>query len=733
MQEHRWRRRDWVAVGLLAVIAAIFWGNCLWGGKVPVAAIYQRQMLPWAAVSEANGTSRQWDSLLWDSMAQFYPWRLLLHDAAQQGNLPLWNPYQFCGYPFVGNGQSALFYPPNWLYFVVHPKVGMGLSACLHYFLAGLFTFGLARRCHLKTLSALFAALAFSYGGFVVTWIELPTLVNSLIWLPLAWWGVEVICHASDADLGYSEKSTSKPSQIVRGTIMLAAALGLTLLAGHFQIAAYVWVFTALYGLAKLAILLSQRHFHTLRCAAGAVFAAAALAMMLAMTQLLPTLELGSYSSRGAGGPSAAGFEFHRQRALQPLELLTLLQADFLGTPVDGNYPGVSYSEHCAFVGATTLALGLVGLALGWRRKQLWLFAGLAGFALWGAMAGPPAKLLYWGVPKLGQAGGFSRLLSVWTVAAALTGGAGLQVLIDRLHTGKAPAKVIGLLALALLGIELLPWAYRFNPRAEATFVYPETAAIRTLREVTGDRRYVALNDRRAWGLRDVPTGVVLPPNAATVYQVRCVDGYDSLFPLLYRRYAAECEGADPSPLANGNMILTEKASEWLGAAVTTVVAADDGRWLANANRWNGEGVQINFHTTPQHFSRASIWLPAKNMPATIVEDDLNRVRLDVRQKMSETASQSGQQPELRLYDTVYPGWYAWVDGRERAIEAVNETIPAGTKVFRQVKLQSQDKTIDFVYYPASVVCGLFLSLLALLGLIALGMATHRHKAEVAR
>ncbi|MGE5530945.1 MAG: hypothetical protein ACM3VW_02350, partial [Bacteroidota bacterium] len=193
---------DHLAIAGLALLAVVFWGNCLCGGKVPVAAVYQKQMLPWSAVSAAGGETRQWDSLLWDSMAQFYPWRVLLHNAGKQGQLPLWNPYQFCGYPFVGNGQSAMFYPPNWLYFLIHPRIGMGLSAALHFFLGSLFVFGLARIWRLSTIPATFAAIAFAYGGFMVTWIELPTLVNSLIWLPLAWWGIEVICRSEGPSFG---------------------------------------------------------------------------------------------------------------------------------------------------------------------------------------------------------------------------------------------------------------------------------------------------------------------------------------------------------------------------------------------------------------------------------------------------------------------------------------------------------------------------------------------------
>jgi hypothetical protein len=34
----------------------------------------------------------------------------------RRGLIPLWNPHQFCGAPFIANGQSAFFYPPNWLF-----------------------------------------------------------------------------------------------------------------------------------------------------------------------------------------------------------------------------------------------------------------------------------------------------------------------------------------------------------------------------------------------------------------------------------------------------------------------------------------------------------------------------------------------------------------------------------------------------------------------------------------
>ncbi|MEN6642733.1 MAG: hypothetical protein ABFE08_09820, partial [Armatimonadia bacterium] len=675
----RGRQLDWLCVALLGLSALLFWGNCLWGGKVPVAAVYQKQMAPWSATATASASpTRQWDSLLWDSMAQFYSWRLLLHRAGQDGQLPLWNPYQFCGYPFVGNGQSAMFYPPNWLYFAVHPKLGMGLSAALHHFLGALFTFMLARRWKLGRIPALFAAFAFTYGGFMVTWIELPTLVNSLIWLPLAWYALELLVSPAVKE----GPRFSRPTRW-HAALLLAAALSMTLLAGHLQIAAYVWIFTALYALIRL---LTVRLFPTR--ALSLLVTAVVLAGMLAAVQLLPTLELGRYSARGAGGPSQAGFEFHNQRALQPIELLTLLDPNFFGSPVTGDYQGISYSEHCPFVGAVTILLALAALTLGWRQPRTWVFAGVGIFALWGALGGPPAQVLYWGVPKLGQAGGFSRLLSVWTLAGALWGAVGLQSLMDALRKSKGAEKnvggatgpdvrrVVAALALILLLVQLLPWAYRFNPRADAAEVYAETAATRKLVEMTGSDRYMAVQDRTRWGLRDIPD-VLLPPNAATVYGIRSVDGYDSLYPLLYRQYAAEREGADPAPLANGNMLLTSQTAGWyFPYGASTFIGPETVMPLVSVLPWGGDGLAIVggglleriSREAPDpllkhHAPRREFLLPLK--------DDLNQVRIDSLRsmKIGLPLPQPLAAGKVLLIDSYYPGWRAYVDGYPREVE----------------------------------------------------------------
>ena len=709
--------RDLGAVAVLAVLCFGFWADCVAGGRVPVAGIYQQRMLPWAAQAPAGIQTRQWDSLLWDSVAQFYPWRLLLHRFALFGELPLWNPHQFCGYPFVGNGQSALFYPPNWLYFAVHPDVGMGLSAALHFFLGALFVYLLLRVIGAGRPAGFFAAFAFAFGGFTITWIELPTLVNSIVWLPAAWLGIELV---------FRRKAWG-------GGALTALALGMALLAGHFQIGAYVWLAALLYALIRLLYMfLSCRGRREVSYRLGVLAAAFTCGVLLASVQVLPTLELGGFSPRGAGSPSAEGFAFHQERAVPPAALLTLFAPDAFGSPVRGDYRGISYSEHCGFVGAITLLAGLLGLAAGrfGLRRHLLLFAGLAVLAMWAAMGGLPALALYWGVPKLGLAGGFSRLLSVWTVAAAVWCGLGLEMIIRRLRENRAQsetgndvdgtsrrvpwATVIPVIALVLLVVQVLPWAWRFNPRIESELLYAETELVTQLRTLTGSERMVEVNDRGRWSLFETPAGVVCPPNAATVYGLHSVGGYDSLFPAAYRALAASLEEADPAPAANGNMLLMERGAPWAAIGARWVVAPH--RWEPDGElhlAWEGEGVRLYRVdiSQPGFADRLEVRetatgpdLPSHNVHAKITTDTGNRIVISL---------QADEDVTLILRDTFYPGWRAFADGQEVALSAYDD-------VFRTVRCAAGTRQVQMVYHPTTVITGGFLSLL---GLTALCMA----------
>lgn len=50
-----------------------------------------------------------------DMLDQYLPWRYLVGQIIQTGNLPLWNPYTHLGYQLYADPQSGAWYPASWI------------------------------------------------------------------------------------------------------------------------------------------------------------------------------------------------------------------------------------------------------------------------------------------------------------------------------------------------------------------------------------------------------------------------------------------------------------------------------------------------------------------------------------------------------------------------------------------------------------------------------------------
>src|SRR5436853_7242416 len=52
----------------------------------------------------------------YDAFVYFYPQRVYLAQSLLSGRIPLWDPLLFLGAPFLANPQTAVLYPPSWLF-----------------------------------------------------------------------------------------------------------------------------------------------------------------------------------------------------------------------------------------------------------------------------------------------------------------------------------------------------------------------------------------------------------------------------------------------------------------------------------------------------------------------------------------------------------------------------------------------------------------------------------------
>ena len=770
---------------LIAALAVLFLGRALFTGEVLLPGGYLQHFQPWQGTHGAvSGHEEHWNALVWDAMAQYYPWRTFAHDSLSRGIIPLWNPFQFCGMPFVANSQSAVFYPPNVIFYLIDPARAFAVSAALHLFLAGLFAYMFLGALGLGRFGSTFGGTAFAFCAFLAAWIQLPTVVNTAVWLPLALFFVAR--YFDTRRIGY--------------IIGMGFSVGTALLAGHPQVFLFVAGAGAAYFIFRA--LTAEGAFHRRLgrgVLAGAV--AVALALLWGAVQLLPAAELLPLSHR-ATVASAQGYSAYLRFAMPWQQLITLALPEFMGNPIYGTYWGRgNLAEYAAYVGILPLILAILGIV--WRRdKHAIFFAAVAACALLLALGTPLNLLLFYGVPGFSSTGGPARMLFIYSAAMAVLAGMGADAaakalgdpnrarqfarhlvigsIVAALGTGvfilvlavtlsvapggllEAPASNIVVMLLVLAAAAGASWIaarrigvspevalavlltasvlelfafgmgyYRTAPRQQ---VYPPTELTDYLKNRAAIGRILPLY--RAWGLERFPTAV-LPPNSAMVYGLSDAQGYDSLYLARYRSVLAAVEGRDPSPPANGNMLLG-----WLGdpsllpaLGVVYVVSHEPLSLPGLTLERSGE---VNVYRVEKFLPRAYMARSAtptadllgslaglkqaaqggvvletsEQVPAatpalgprsavTILKQDLNRVRLK--------AWQAGY---VVLSDAYYPGWRAWVDGKPAKIIIANGA-------FRAVRVGPGEHDVEMRFEPGSFRLGLFATLLA----AAIGMA----------
>jgi hypothetical protein len=298
-------------------------------------------------------------AMFWGTPAlQFVPWWAWSWETLLDGHLPLWNPLVGMGAPLIANYQSALFYPPNWLYFLFYVIGGVGVMAwaqsllvVLHLIWSGLGMAYLTRRMGLGRLAQTMSALAFSLSGYLVARSWFASINAAVAWLP---WVILLAFEAVQA------QRTS------RTWLKLGLVIGLQLLAGHAQTTWYTLVLAAIW-VAYWAWVRMQsdgsrsslrKLYEVVRHEIRLGFAAL-LGFALAAVQLFPTAVYLAQSQRS----SAVEMELALNYSFWPWRFLGLIMPDLFGSPVRGDFWGYgNYWEDDIYIGVLPfiLALGVI-------------------------------------------------------------------------------------------------------------------------------------------------------------------------------------------------------------------------------------------------------------------------------------------------------------------------------------------------------------------------------------
>ncbi len=121
----------------------------------------------------------------------FQPWnRLIHHEIFDEGEIPLWNPYQATGVPLAANFQSGVFSPLQWPFFLSPSQRWWDFLFVLRLLTAGMFTFLFLRRIGLDFVPSWYGGLAYMLCGYFVDYIDMNHIAIPLL-LPAAFFFAE--------------------------------------------------------------------------------------------------------------------------------------------------------------------------------------------------------------------------------------------------------------------------------------------------------------------------------------------------------------------------------------------------------------------------------------------------------------------------------------------------------------------------------------------------------------
>ena len=403
-----------------------------------------------------------------------YPGKIYFMDTLSQGNYGFWNPYIFAGYPLQAEPEVGPLYPLNLLFLLSIPHYyAQTLFVVLHYALAGLFAYLLARAHQISGVGAVVAALVYACSGYLMAQLTNFSILTASIWLPLI-----VLLYFM------ALRRSSYLYAVLTGIV-----IALFILTAHPQFILLTLTVLGFYYLYSLVGLLG---LGDRRQAAGRalrytvmLLVALGIGVGLSAPQLLPAYQLKSLSVLS----ESLGFDFVTSYSLSPYRMVSFLLPNFLGNQAIGYRGPAFYEEHHNYIGL--LPLVLVALAWFRRREKDVLFYGILL---------PVSIVLAWGranplyhiiahIPLYNLFRVPARWLYPMTLALAMLAGFGFDYLLGaRQSSGMRRLGRLSLL-FAAIATTVLPWVFAFKSQimdATGWFVdnvYPSYAVF-TLRSV---------------------------------------------------------------------------------------------------------------------------------------------------------------------------------------------------------------------------------------------------------
>jgi hypothetical protein len=208
-----------------------------------------------------------------------YPVAHYQRECFWRGELPLWNPYNSCGIPFLAQWNTMALYPPTLIYLLLPLTWSLPFFCLAHLYWGGLGTYFLAWHWTGNRLAAGLAGLIFSFNGLMLNSLMWPSTVATFSWVPWMVWLIPLAWRNGGKHL------------------ILGVVVGsMQMLAGAPETILLTWIILGLLAGCEWVRKESDRAWLFLRL--GAVVGLVAL---ICAAQLVPFLQLLAHSQRDSG------------------------------------------------------------------------------------------------------------------------------------------------------------------------------------------------------------------------------------------------------------------------------------------------------------------------------------------------------------------------------------------------------------------------------------------------
>jgi hypothetical protein len=384
------------------------------------------------------------EAFVYEDTGQFaYPVASFFRESFWRGEIPLWNPLNSCGIPFLAQWNTLVCYPPS-LFYLLFPMPWSFDIFCLgHILLAAMGMYFLARHWTNDRLAAAVAGIVFGFNGLTWQAVMWPHFLAALAWMP--WFLLAM------------EKAWNRG-----GRALLPAALAgaMQMLSGGAEVIIQTWLL--------LGAMWTFRFFCGEVPRGKLIFRTLIVGLAVAglsAIQIFPFLDLIAHSQRtssyGSGGMNDIA-------SMTPAGILNYLVPLFhCERNPQGLFVQIGQSWVMSYyVGIGALALALLAL---WRvrDRRVWFWGGVVVFS-W-VMALGESGLVYSLVKKILPFLGFIRFsvkfVALATFAIPVLAAFGVNRLNStpleqwRREWGKAKILVAALIA-AVVAIWLFAWVH---------------------------------------------------------------------------------------------------------------------------------------------------------------------------------------------------------------------------------------------------------------------------------